>query len=139
MSLKVKINGKQRGDIESIFGLLGLALIVILFVIALFWNIFVAYGTEAVVHGATVEKSERVCDGGKTGKCSYLIFTDKGVLKNADTLLRGKFDSSDLYAAIKVNQSYDFTTVGYRVPFFSMYPNVLKASPTIKTVSENGK
>lgn len=128
----MRVNNKQRGDIEAFFGLAGLALIVIALVVALFWNIFVAYGTEAVVRGATVEKSERVCDGGKEGKCRYLIFTDKGVLKNTDTLLRGKFDSSDLYASIKVNQTYDFTTVGFRVPFFSMYPNVLKAAPVAK-------
>ncbi len=117
---------KQRGDVEVAFGVVMFFAVVI---VMLFWNAYVAYGTESVVRGAKVEKSERVCDGGKDGSCSYLVFTDKGVLQNSDTILRGKFNSSDVYAAIKVGKSYDFTTVGFRVPLFSMYPNILHATP----------
>lgn len=120
---------KQRGSFDDAFGTLSLFGIIIAIFVLLFWNVFVAYGTESVVRDAKVEKSERVCDGGKDGSCRYLVFTDKGVLQNSDTILRGKFDSSDVYAGIKVDKTYDFTTVGFRIPFFSMYPNILRATP----------
>lgn len=107
-------------------------------IVFLFWNVYVAYGTESVVRDAKVEKSERVCDGGKDGACRYLVFTDKGVLQNSDTILRGKFNSSDVYAAIKVGRSYDFTAVGFRVPLFSMYPNILHATPKAESPTPGG-
>ncbi|HEY6019861.1 MAG TPA: hypothetical protein VIY48_08125, partial [Candidatus Paceibacterota bacterium] len=37
------------------------------------------------------------------GKSStYLIFTDKGVYENTDSLVNGKWDSSDVYSGIKI-------------------------------------
>lgn len=57
----------------------------------------------------------------------YLIFTDCGVFKNADEVLRWKFNSSDFYAKIRVGTTYKFTLVGYRIPFFSLYENIIKA------------
>lgn len=126
---------KQRGDVGVAFGVIMFYAVVIVF---LFWNVYVAYGTESVVRDAKVEKSERVCDGGKDGACRYLVFTDKGVLQNSDTILRGKFNSSDVYAAIKVGRSYDFTAVGFRVPLFSMYPNILHATPKAEPPTPGG-
>lgn len=73
---------------------------------------------------ATVTDKERHEDG------YYLIFcTDlKGntlVLKNDDTALRGKFDSSDMYQKIKENKTYKFHLNGYRNEFWSLYENIL--------------
>jgi hypothetical protein len=62
----------------------------------------------------------------------YLVFTKLAdgkirVLQNTDAFFRGKFDSSDIYARLKQDQTYEFETVGYRIPFLSMYENILTA------------
>ena len=57
---------------------------------------------------------------------TYLIFTDKGTFQNEDSLFRGKFDSSDWFGKIKKGETYKFTVIGWRVPFLSLYKNIIK-------------
>lgn len=60
------------------------------------------------------------------GKSStYLIFTDKGVYENTDSLVNGKWDSSDVYSEIKIGKTYTFHVRGIRNHFMSWYPNIL--------------
>lgn len=54
----------------------------------------------------------------------YLIFTDKEVFVNEDSLLEGKFNSSDFYRDIHVDQCYTFEVYGWRIPVFSSYRNI---------------
>lgn len=80
---------------------------------------------------ATVTDKERVANGDSS---KYLIYTQTEdgetlVLENTDILVRGKFDSSDLYAEIKPGQTYKFSLVGKRVGIMSWYENILKATP----------
>lgn len=63
----------------------------------------------------------------------YLIFCvdalgETIVLRNEDSLLKGKFNSSDFYGKIEIGKTYKFTIVGSRVPFLSMYPNIISFS-----------
>ena len=76
----------------------------------------------------TVTDKERIAEltGEGTTKSKYLIFTDSGTFENTDTMLFWKFNSSDIYGSIKVNQTYTFTVVGWRIPFFSSYQNIVK-------------
>ena len=60
----------------------------------------------------------------------YLIFCKDSsgetlVFRNEDSLIKGKFNSSDFYGQIEVGKTYNFTIVGSRVPFLSMYPNII--------------
>jgi hypothetical protein len=55
----------------------------------------------------------------------YLIYTNVGTFKNTDSLLRGKFTSSDLYGGIKVGCTYKFTTTGMRLGCSSSYRNIM--------------
>ncbi len=60
----------------------------------------------------------------------YLIFTETTdgqvrVFENTDSMLKGKFNSSDMYAAIKEGETYTFTVYGYRIPILSMYENII--------------
>lgn len=48
------------------------------------------------------------------------------VLCVKDTLIWGRFNSSDEYAAIEVGKTYNFTVVGHRIPILSLYPNILE-------------
>ncbi len=48
------------------------------------------------------------------------------VFENTDEWLRGKFNSSDFYAQIKEGETYTFTVVGVRIPFLSLYQNIIE-------------
>jgi hypothetical protein len=73
-----------------------------------------------------VEKTERIVDGSEENTRSrYLVFTDKETFENTDELFLGKFNSSDLYGAIKPNKTYRARVTGVREAFFSWYRNIL--------------
>ena len=81
-------------------------------------------------HTCTIEVTdkERVHDGDSS---KYLIYgrSDDGdvlVFENTDCLLRGKFNSSNVYAGIEVGTIYEMTVVGWRIPIFSSYENIIK-------------
>ncbi|ANQ47991.1 DUF1523 family protein [Flammeovirga yaeyamensis] len=84
---------------------------------------------------ATVTKTERSIGNLDDNKSKdrlgkYLIYTmdEKGkahVFENIDTWIWFKFNSSDVYAKIQQNKTYNFSIVGFRFPIFSMYPNII--------------
>lgn len=102
------------------------AIIIGLICFSLGISVFKAYGTQDSVV-ATVQKQERVCSSNSEGhlECKYLVFTDKEVFENTDEFLRFKFNSSDIYAKLKDGQTYEFTLIGWRLNFFSMYRNII--------------
>ncbi len=60
----------------------------------------------------------------------YLIFTENNdgeieVYEITDTVVHDRFNSSDVYAGIKIGKTYKFTIVGERNELFSWYPNIL--------------
>lgn len=74
----------------------------------------------------TVNKTERTTEESSS---YYLVFTDKGVFQISDQVFKWKFNSSDIYGSIKADSTYEIITTGYRVPFLSMYPNIIKVTP----------
>lgn len=74
------------------------------------------------------EKQVMTSGGGKNSSVhsKYLIFTDKGVYENGDSIWFWKFNSSDVYGQLKVNQCFKAKTNWFRVPFLSMYQNIIK-------------
>lgn len=59
----------------------------------------------------------------------YLVFTEDAngniqVFEITDSLFYGRWNSSDVYAAIKVGYTYKFTVGGSRSEFWSWYPNI---------------
>lgn len=47
------------------------------------------------------------------------------VFENTDTLFRGKFNSSDVYGALKEGETYELTLIGFRVHIFNWYENII--------------
>ena len=45
-----------------------------------------------------------------------------------DSALKGRFDSSDMYAEIEVGKTYEFIVGGNRIPFMSWYPDIYSAT-----------
>lgn len=50
------------------------------------------------------------------------------VFENTDTLLEGKFASSDLQGGINVGGWYQVDTYGWRIPVFSIHENIVHFS-----------
>jgi hypothetical protein len=74
-----------------------------------------------------VNDKERVCSSGNGG-CKYLVYTDHGTFKITDSLVIGRFTSSDAYGQIKRCHKYILRVYGWRVGLFSSYPNIVKAT-----------
>ena len=61
---------------------------------------------------------------------TYLVFTklDNGetkVFEIEDSLFKLRFDSSDVYAQIEIDKTYQIEVIGWRIPFFSEYENIM--------------
>lgn len=100
--------------------------IVAVILVAIVGGVWYTLGTQDTVT-FTVEDKERITesngDGGTTSK--YLIFTDKETFENTDTMLHGKFNSSDVYGRLKEGKSYTCKVYGWRIGFFSSYRNIV--------------
>lgn len=80
-----------------------------------------AYGTRDTVMCSVSEK-ERVVTSESS---KYLIFCEHIVLQNTDSLWYWKWDSSNVYGNLKVGEQYELDVYGLRIPFFSMYQNII--------------
>lgn len=81
-------------------------------------------------HTITVTDKERVCsttDGNRT--CKYLVFTENnGTFENTDSIWHFKFDSSDVYGNFVTGNTYEVVDYGWRIPLFSVYPNIVEVN-----------
>lgn len=58
----------------------------------------------------------------------YLIFTEKdGVFENTDSWFYFKWNSSDVQNSFVVGGKFKISYYGWRIPFISSYPNIIKA------------
>ena len=103
--------------------------------------VLVSIGYEAIFNFndkeyiITVTDKERIyetssSDGTHTTTSKYLVFgvDENGetlVFENTDTFIRGKLDSSTVQGSLIEGSTYKVTVVGYRVPFFSWYENII--------------
>lgn len=114
-------------DLVSRDSLLGPVVLVIgacLVVVVLVLSINAIHATDREVITRVTDK-ERVCsvtDGNSS--CQYLIFTQAGTFKLTDSIIYGKFRSSDVYGVIMRDSCYRFSVHGWRLPAFSSYPNI---------------
>lgn len=70
------------------------------------------------------DRTTRVVDGQSSS--DMRIYTeDCGTLAVGDVLLRGQFDSADIFGQLEPGETYEVTTIGWRVPFLSQFPTVL--------------
>ena len=73
----------------------------------------------------TVKDKERVVDRDGQGS-RYLIWSDDETFENVDSLIKGKFNSSDLYGELEVGKTYNCKVYGWRNGFFSWYRNIIE-------------
>lgn len=87
----------------------------------------IAY-THTETFTAKVSGKERITEQSSKDNIDsyYLVYTDHGTLKLKDDILRGNFNSSDIYGSLKTDSTYTFQTSGYRIGFTSTYPNIIE-------------
>lgn len=87
------------------------------------FSAFYTYGTSQE-RVCTVTDKDRTRDA--EGNSDMRIYTeDCGNFKVTDTVLRGVFNSSDLYAEIEPGSTYTFDTFGWRIPVLSVFPTII--------------
>lgn len=107
---------------SSDIGCLGIIAIIIVAIMLLF-PFVKAFSTYEYV-GTVIDKGY----GGSHSKYIVWIEDNEGTqyeLSNSDQLLRGKFNSSTIQGKLKEGSTYQFTVTGWRIPFFSEYPNII--------------
>ena len=108
---------------KRLFG--GYTLYIVL-VLILFTTYPVAYKMSAETIEITVTEKERITTGsGENISSKFIIYTENEVFENTDSWLYSKFNSTDYQNKFKVGETYKVKVAGWRVPFLSMYRNVV--------------
>ena len=119
-----KLGGKMR---NNKFGCLGFVLVIFLIIGVFIFNVSANYNEHT--YTVTITDKERVNDEDSS---KYLVFGEDiktgetRVFQNTDSFIRGKFNSSNVYGSLKEGETYTITVVGYRIPLFSWYENIIK-------------
>ncbi|MFW6001845.1 MAG: DUF1523 family protein [archaeon] len=80
------------------------------------------YGTSDTVT-IQVEDKERIMTDDES---YYLVFGKDEVFSNRDSLLKWKFNSSDIQRDLKEDNTYEVEVYGWRIPFLSSYRNIVE-------------
>jgi len=71
----------------------------------------------------TIKDKERV---NKNSDSYYLVYTDKEVFTIQDSMVKMRWNSSDVYGALEIGKTYDLTAYGWRIEYTSSYRNILE-------------
>lgn len=110
----------NKGNI--ILSLLGVVAIIGIIVLIVFIGFQFEYGNEQRVTCTVDDKWIKRASG--DDEELYLVSCDEQVYKISDLLFKGKFDSSNIYAKLKIGKKYELTVTGYRFGYFSSYQNI---------------
>lgn len=72
----------------------------------------------------TVKDKERIMDRDGLGS-RYLVWSEDETFENVDSMLFGKFNSSDLQGKLEIGKTYKCEVLGWRVQILSMYRNLI--------------
>lgn len=98
--------------------------------------LLIAGGIGAALWSESANETTRTCavtDKDRTtvtsregnSRSDMRIYTaDCGTLAVNDLMTRGQFNSADVYASIEPGNTYEITTVGWRIPWLSAFPVV---------------
>lgn len=107
----------------SVYLVAGLFVLIPLMALCLVGYSIVAVNTNNTVTITVAEKEVK-----RTGETDvYMVWSDEGeVFENRDSLLKGKFDSSDLQGQLTVGETYECDVTGFRIQFLSKYRNLIE-------------
>lgn len=105
--------------IIGILSAIGLSMIVLLIAIPIYT--VAEYKNKEIYTGEITDKyNKRSYDTDDF----YIILDNKKVIANTDLIFKGKFNSADIQAQLKVGEKVKVKTIGYRVPFLNFYPKL---------------
>lgn len=108
------------------------------FIIGIFIALAVVVAVGGIIYSIAANYNEQTYVATVTDKdvrnynnsSKYLVFTktedgETRVFSVEDSLLRFRWNSSDVYGEIDVGKTYRFTVVGFRIEILSMYENII--------------
>ena len=108
------------------------------FIIGIFIALAVVVAVGGIIYSIASNYNEQTYVATVTDKdvrnynnsSKYLVFTktedgETRVFSVEDSLLRFRWNSSDVYGEIEVGKTYRFTVVGFRIEILSMYENII--------------
>lgn len=97
-----------------------------LIIAVIFTTYIYFYIDSSEVIKITVTGKERITTGiGKNIDSKFIIYTENEVFENTDSWIYFKFNSSDFQGKFKVEETYEVKVAGWRIPFLSMYRNIV--------------
>ena len=87
----------------------------------------VAANAHETTHTSCVVEGKDRTTKSNSDSSDMRVYTSCGTFAVGDVLLRGQFDSADLYGSLTEGQTYDLTTIGWRAPILSMFPTIVEA------------
>ncbi|MGQ3382954.1 hypothetical protein [Glutamicibacter sp. TV12E] len=104
---------------------LGFGTVVLLVISGL--GLSIAASFHEVSKTCTVTGKESVAQGEEGHE--YRVYTEQcGTLAVRDDWIRGRFNAADAYGQLQQGRTYDLVTLGWRIPIWSIMPNIYKAS-----------
>lgn len=101
-------------------------IIPVIFLLLLIFPVALYYTSGEEIQITVTDKERITKSSGKSVESKYLIFTDEEVFENVDAMTFFKFNSSDIQGHLHQDSTYNVKVVGWRVPFLSMYRNIIK-------------
>jgi hypothetical protein len=87
----------------------------------------VAYRSSLRSVEITVTDKARITKGNRDSVSGYyLVYSNDGVYQVSDSILFLTWNSSDKYGKIEPGNIYNVKVAGWRIPVFSMYPNIIE-------------
>lgn len=111
------------------FGCLIFLVVALLFIGGISFEVYNLVHKNSVTFTVKDKLAKMDCTENSGCKSKYLIFTSEGVYEDTDSLFFFKFNSSDLYNKLEEGKTYNCKTYGFRIPFFSRYPNLVNCEP----------
>ena len=98
-----------------------------IFLIAIFlFGYPTAYYLSSETIEITIKDKERITTGtGEDITGKFILYSENEVFENTDSWLFLKFNSADYQNKLEVGKTYKVKVAGWRVPFLSMYRNVV--------------
>ena len=86
----------------------------------------IAYYSSSEYVEITIQDKERITTGsGENISSKFIVYSENEVFENTDSWLFFKFKSSDIQNNLKIDETYTVKVSGWRIPFFSMYRNII--------------
>jgi len=115
------------------YDIAGILLIIFISLVVILINVLPVLNVEHYT-GTVVDKYQKATFSNDTGKDRFYVVVDvsndsRVVFVNEDEFFKWKFNSADVQASLEVGKHYEITTVGWRIPFLSMFKNIIKVTP----------